>query len=116
MRRVFAFLLLCVLPLQVSWAMAGAYCAHEQDRITHHFGHHQDPDHKNVGKKVQSEKSTAPTGVDHSHCHLAGHVGLVSECPLPALTSVYPPGIQPELFHKLLLPDRHQRPKWFTAA
>ena len=54
MKRVFALMLIFVLPLQISWAVAGAYCAHEQSAGTKHFGHHahahqaqpDDPDSK----------------------------------------------------------------------
>ena len=43
MRRWLLIFLVFLLPLQYSWAMSAAYCAHEQDAQTQHWGHHEHP-------------------------------------------------------------------------
>ena len=40
MRRWCAIFLLCLLPLQFSWAAVAAYCGHEVAPQSQHFGHH----------------------------------------------------------------------------
>lgn len=42
MRRLIAVLLLALVSLQSSWAVAAAYCGHETSRDAAHFGHHVD--------------------------------------------------------------------------
>ncbi len=41
MRRWLTVFLLILLPLQLSWAVAATYCAHEADPAASHVGHHQ---------------------------------------------------------------------------
>lgn len=41
MRRWLTVFLLILLPLQLSWAVAATYCAHEADPAVNHIGHHQ---------------------------------------------------------------------------
>lgn len=53
LRRFVLLLMIMVLPFQISWAMAGAYCEHESGNAAQHFGHH---DHVH----------TAPTDSDSS--------------------------------------------------
>ncbi len=40
MKKFFLLLLLFVLPLQMSWAAASAYCLHEEGKAAQHLGHH----------------------------------------------------------------------------
>lgn len=41
MRRWLTVFLLILLPLQLSWAVAATYCAHEADPAVSHVGHHE---------------------------------------------------------------------------
>ncbi len=59
MRRWCAIFLLCLLPLQLSWAAVAAYCGHEVDLQTPHFGHHEhEHEHADVASDVSSEAAT----------------------------------------------------------
>jgi hypothetical protein len=40
MKRLILIFLLTVLSLQMSWAVAAAYCQHEQATTVRHLGHH----------------------------------------------------------------------------
>ena len=52
MRKLVAILLLLLISLQTSWAVAASYCQHEHGTSARHFGHHE---HKHESPKaVQS--------------------------------------------------------------
>ena len=68
MRRYLLILLLFLLPLQFSWAVAGTYCAHEETPSAAHFGHHvHKHDKAEDGAKAESLKITADTDCDYCH-------------------------------------------------
>lgn len=82
MRRWILLLLLCVLPLQLVWAAAAPYCAHEGSASTKkHFGHH---DHQHKGGTQaghddgdgDSQGGGGTNHVDCESCHL-GSSGTV---------------------------------------
>lgn len=58
MKKVLLIMLLVLVPFQISWAMAGDYCLHENGPVAAHFGHHAHhhqstpdrPDSKHAGK------------------------------------------------------------------
>lgn len=61
-----------IVPLQSVWAAASAYCTHEADAATGHFGHHS---HQHGGVKVDAEPGQdSPAGMaldkDCGLCHL----------------------------------------------
>ena len=57
MRKLFAFLVLLILPLQISFAVAAEYCEIEKADKGQHFGHHT---HKgDAGKDSGSKKGKA---------------------------------------------------------
>ena len=64
MRRFVAILLLALLSLQSTWAVAAAYCQHEAKRDAAHFGHH-------AGAQVEAATPTdgGDSGVAEGHCH-----------------------------------------------
>lgn len=41
MRKLLVLLLISLLSLQASWAVAASYCRHEQGAAAKHFGHHE---------------------------------------------------------------------------
>lgn len=84
MRRVLTVFLLLILPLQLSWAVAAAYCQHEGTALmTGHVGHHEHQHLQDEGeaandvvKKDTAEQKDAkdkPQCVDDdcAYCHLA---------------------------------------------
>jgi len=85
MRRYLILFLLVLMPLQFSWAAAGAYCGHEAGEKAQHFGHHphqhaSGDKSSDVGTgKVEKQKGSHP---DCSACH-AGVVALIDGPPVP---------------------------------
>lgn len=75
MRRWFVLFLLCLLPFQLSWAAASAYCQHERDPQPSHWGHHDstagNSDRSHSGEGAQKNASTQPNAVagEGAVCH-----------------------------------------------
>ncbi len=117
MRRWLALVLLCLLPLQVSWAAVADYCAHEHGQATPHLGHHDEEHEAWPGQSDDpTQPGSSPLAHDH-HSHLASFVGLLGDAGLAVDTSwggslqSYdrpPPASIP--------PDQPERPKWSVLA
>lgn len=116
MRRLFAILLLMLLPVQFSWASAAAYCQHETGRQAWHVGHHehdaQPPCHDASG----GQKHAA--GIDHDcgACHAAAGLALVAELhvALPLFAAVAADGYRAAL--SSAPPGIPERPNWLDLA
>jgi hypothetical protein len=115
MRRFLLFLMLCLLPLQVSWAVVADYCGHEQDKATHHFGHHDD-EHKAVSDTPDDGKQPGTSGIGHDHCHLSGFLGILSTFTLTAHELSQPSLHCGDCPFSHLAPDQPERPKWSVPA
>lgn len=97
MRRWFVIFLLALLPLQLSWAAASAYCQHERDAQPQHWGHHESEtrgtDRSHSGEGAQKNTSTQPNAVvgDCAVCHAgwAQHADASGE-PVPDAAPVAP--------------------------
>ena len=63
MRRWLTVFLLFLLPLQLSWAVAATYCAHEADPAVNHIGHHQ---HRHEASEGATKASGARDPADLS--------------------------------------------------
>jgi len=91
MRRFLIILFALLLPLQLAWAGAAAYCGHEAaGAASKHFGHHTHP-HKDfaaAGQGESSGKTVKLPDLDCAVCHFAGSHGLVSEAAWTASHSV----------------------------
>ena len=76
MRRIVAILLLLIAPLQMSWAVAAAYCGHETGPTTSwHVGHHDHAmDHAH--EEVPADDGT-PGSALADDCHGHGGAQLV---------------------------------------
>ena len=116
MRRFLLLLLLCLLPLQISWAAVAEYCGHEQDKAAQHFGHHDD-EHKASSAKPDPDKQPEKFNLGHDHCHMSGYLGFLNEAAFH--TSALP--TQPSLrYNEAASPslalDRPERPKWPALA
>ncbi|MBI5860930.1 MAG: hypothetical protein HZB64_01910 [Rhodocyclales bacterium] len=119
MRRFIVLLMLCLLPLQTSWAAVADYCGHGQGEAVQHFGHHDDghEGYEAYSKKSDPDKQPGKADLGHDHCHLAAFLGLLSG------TAIHVPD-QPVLsplrcdepIHSSLALDRPERPKWRALA
>lgn len=115
MRRWLALLLLCLLPLQVSWAAVADYCTHEHGRAAQHFGHHDEEHPASSAPSDDGPDRSAKLG--HDCKHLSGFVGLVAEpcvATSPPCRSVQPRDA-PSVF-PALPPDQPERPQWSRPA
>lgn len=77
MRRLFILLMLCLLPLQISWAAVANYCDHEQGANSQHFGHHED-EHNASHVTPDSDKQPGQSGAVNDHSHLSSFLGVPS--------------------------------------
>jgi hypothetical protein len=71
MRRLIAILLMIVLPLQLSWAVAATYCQDEQDPGAQHFGHHV---HSHQDRADTGKHPTKITQKAENDCGCSGHL------------------------------------------
>ncbi|WP_020654122.1 DUF2946 family protein [Massilia niastensis] len=85
MKRYFLIFLLALLPLQFSWAAAGAYCAHEEGAAARHVGHHVHK-HEETGKtdREASHKVPAQADADCDYCHHASASAICAAAQAPA--------------------------------
>ena len=118
MKRLLIILMLIVVPLQLSWAAAAAYCEHESKPKTVHFGHHE---HQHIASaeeiKSDASKSAATVDGDCTSCHLGSIAILTLPSPDMILDIVSAPSITagtPLLASSRL--SRPERPKWAVAA
>ena len=114
MKRLFALLLMFVLPLQISWAVAGSYCEHEQSSATQHFGHHahvhqaqpDDPD----------SKSPLQSHPDCSSCHHISFSALGDGANVAFASQARAIAPQPASAFPSVPPGEPERPKWHLVA
>lgn len=117
MRRWLALVLLCLLPLQVSWAAVAEYCAHEQGPAAQHFGHHDD-EHAAWPDDTSDAAHSGSASPAHDHpSHLAGFAGLLGDS---GFSLKVPPHASPRAEDRpppaSLPPDQPERPKWAVPA
>lgn len=77
MLKKFVFMIILAFTLQLSWAVASAYCMHETDKSAQHFGHHPH-EHEAVDGEIHTEKSA-----DKSQKKAAAHPDCASCTPSP---------------------------------
>ncbi len=125
MRRWLLIFLVFLLPLQYSWAMSAAYCAHEQDAQTQHWGHHEHPgnaaedrSHADAGTSKDAGNVPNPAIGDCALCHF-GHaqhaVTAPAEVPGIAFVPQGPRAVLAESFDSHI-PEVPVRPAWPLAA
>lgn len=117
MRRLLACLLALLLPLQLAWGAAAAYCQHEQAPAgPAHFGHHQHV--HDVQKDDNHRHAKMPGGKvvgDHDcgYCNVAATavVPALQQAPLALQTDAGPsPAV--ERRHHSPPPRAPDRPQW----
>jgi len=116
MRRWLILLMLVVLPLQSSWSVAAAYCAHEGSGEAAHAGHHEH-EHAAAAKAQPDAAKASPLlgDGDCGVCHLsAARPAQVHAVVLPLLGHSPPrdTGVPPLRTRD---PDRLERPNWRLA-
>ena len=127
MRRWFLVLMLIVLPLQFTSAVAASYCRHETSGLVRHFGHHEHrheatSDSKSGASSLVSdlEQSAGLGDPDCEYCHLGGGVSFAASAigiavPLP--TALYaPPHVSRYRSYVPFGPERPDRAESTTAA
>jgi hypothetical protein len=115
MRRLILILLLVIFPLQASWAVASAYCAHEANPLSNHPGHHEHAAGSEAGKHGGEDFSPG-IDLDCGDCHFS-NVAIVSSEADGAITAVsHARGGAGAPFIPLQRPKRPERPKWRPAA
>ena len=120
MRRFFILFMLCLLPVQISWAAVADYCA-EPTGDTQHFAHaadqHAPPVEVFDGELPDNGVDPVQSIFGHDHCHLSGFIGLLSEVTLSTAIVPTVPVLQREnhVFSSQIL-DRPERPKWHPLA
>ncbi len=116
-RFVIVLLMLCLLPLQISWAVAADYCGHGKNESGQHFGHHNDEYKLVTGNADNDKQPTEESGYSHSYSHLSGLLGLLSAFAASPPT----PSLQPSLRlderpYPSISPPQPERPKWSVPA
>lgn len=114
MRRLLPLILLCLLPLQISWAAVTDYCGHEQDKAAQHFGHHDDEHHASSGASDDGKQPGQSLG--HDHCHLSGFIGVLSSFTAPAPEYACPKPHDREGSYCSLATYPPERPQWSAPA
>jgi len=120
MRRLIILFMLCLLPVQISWAVVSDYAAHEPAGNGQHDVHHHEA---HVVATVFDLDMPSPgtdpnqTQFGHDHCHLAGFIGLLTTTELNAAIvpdALFLQGASPVFTSQIL--DRPERPKWHPLA
>ncbi|MFM2085486.1 MAG: hypothetical protein RLZZ237_355 [Pseudomonadota bacterium] len=121
MKKFFLLLLLFVLPLQMSWAAASAYCQHEEGKAAQHLGHHSHQ-HK-AGSDKQADKQASidkqAKGQPHSDCnvcHGIGHAWLPVSASMPVFDTASNAIDTASPFYISHIPDGPKRPDWSPVA
>lgn len=84
MRKFFALLILLILPLQVSFAVAAEYCEIEKNDSGQHFGHHS---HDGTQDKKEPASKKGKTDKDCAFCQLGCSQAQVSSASVLAFTA-----------------------------
>ena len=103
--------------LQLSWGTASAYCMHEMDKTSQHFGHHQ---HEHAdGNAAESGKSPQKKASVHPDCATCAHGAIF----ITEFTGDRTALLLPD--HQARIPSRGQaapylglpeRPRWLRAV
>jgi hypothetical protein len=118
MRRLLTLLLIMLLPLQFSYAVAASYCQHESGNAAHHFGHHAHvhkvADHDDHAGKGKS-KSKLFVDNDCTGCHW-GKPELISEAvAVPAMQAESVLTVSDGPPYRSADPHRIERPNWLLS-
>lgn len=78
-RRLVLVFMMCLLPLQWSWAAAASVCQHESSGKAH-FGHHEHQ-HAHTGEHADGSSHDGPAA-EHPDCQVCHGIGVACLAPL----------------------------------
>ncbi|MDE2441771.1 MAG: cobalt-zinc-cadmium resistance protein [Betaproteobacteria bacterium] len=117
MKQLVAILIAVLLPLQMAWGAAAAYCQHETTtQGARHFGHHTHV-HADAKHGVKVAGSTLLNDIDCGFCHAASAAVLPDMTALQAVSGTA--GMPPVLadIERNSAPQRTpDRPQWCRLA
>ena len=121
MKKFFLLLLLFVLPLQMSWAAASAYCLHEEGKAAQHLGHHSHEHKAAADQPSDADQSSGKSakGQPHSDCNVCHGIGHAWLPPASGMALFDPSssGVDATtFFYASHIPDAPKRPDWFPLA
>ena len=115
--RWLAVFLLTIIPLQLTWTAASAYCQHENGAASGHFGHHNHEHKAADGKDLTPDPTnTGWSDPDCTACH--AECGFASTT-TATLVSVFESDTLNAKYQFAFSPPpikRIERPKWFGLA
>ena len=117
MKKFFLLLLLFVLPLQMSWAAASAYCLHEEGKAAQHLGHHSHQHKASAGDEPQADagkdlKTKTKAHSDCNVCHGIGHAWLPPGTSMPVFDTASLATDTSSFLYVSHIPDGPKRPDW----
>lgn len=128
MLKKIVFMLIVAFTLQLGWTVASAYCMHETDKASQHFGHH--PHQHQAGDTAAVDTAAVDTADDDKKTN-PKKTALHSDCSFCTLNLVAVSIWNGELVNPLLMGLQHGsspsdpsapylgrplRPKWMIAA
>ncbi len=114
MKRLLLILLLTILPLQYSWAVAAVYCQHEQGTAAH-FGHHGHQHQAQAG----DDGADKNTSSKHGDCEVCHHAVQASVPAADAVLTAAPAAAfapAGTLRYHSYIADGPPRPNWSLVA
>lgn len=114
-KKLLLIFLLALLPLQFSWAAAAAYCQHDGEKSTQHFGHHSHQHDEQTDLPDDADK-VVKVHADCGYCHLACQVSFLTETSDIALPSGSTYAELPLRSYSSHIPDGLHRPDWRLVA
>lgn len=118
MCKKWIFMLVIAFTFQLSWTAASAFCQHETDQSTQHFGHHPHQ-HASADQEHQKSKAGSKKSVSHPDCTTCHHASsMATELQIkPMDLSVLQ---ATDRFSSLQPPmpflAKPERPKWMRAV
>ena len=81
MVKRFLYVVALAFLFQLSWGTASAYCMHEADQTSQHFGHHHHQHQKGDGDAAESGKAPVKKAGAHPDCATCAHAAsYIAEC------------------------------------
>jgi hypothetical protein len=122
MRGFILVLLVCLLPLQFSWAAVAPYCGHEASPQAQHVGHHAHEHHEEPTLVLDAESSLTvepspwTADLDCAQCHASGAVPSGVEESVHVTHGSAQPSPLAALMAGGQGPGRPDRPQWLYLA
>ena len=114
-KKLLLIFLLALLPLQFCWAAAAAYCQHEGEETTQHFGHHSHQHDAQADLPDEGDK-VVKVHADCGYCHLSGQASFLTAAPAVALPTDSTHAELPVRSYSSHIPDGLRRPDWRFVA